>query len=133
MTAVAGKPHYVRVRFDERDPPFDQDAVQFNLKRLLERSEMPDYDYRLDKVENREQASKRKFGLRFPFPMEIPWKKEALSARRAEIVKELLFVGGSHRPSILESRLDRWSRLRVTSHGKRGFEDTNRPLPKVLR
>ena len=37
----AGKPHYVRGALDERDPPFDQDAIQFNMKRLIERAEKP--------------------------------------------------------------------------------------------
>ena len=33
------KPRYVRGALDEREPPFDQTAIQFNLKRLLERGE----------------------------------------------------------------------------------------------
>ena len=37
----AGEPQYVRGSLDEREPPFDQDAIQFNLKRLLARSETP--------------------------------------------------------------------------------------------
>ena len=37
----AGEPQYVRGALDEREPPFDQDAIQFNLKRLLARSETP--------------------------------------------------------------------------------------------
>ena len=37
----ASKPRYVRGALDERDPPFDQNAIQFNLKRLLERAERP--------------------------------------------------------------------------------------------
>ncbi len=38
---LAGEPRYVRGALDERDPPFDQDAIQFNLKRLLDRAERP--------------------------------------------------------------------------------------------
>ena len=38
---VAGEPRYVRGALDAREPPFDQDAIQFNLKRLLERAEVP--------------------------------------------------------------------------------------------
>ena len=38
---LAGEPRYVRGALDERDPPFDQDAIQFNLKRLFARSETP--------------------------------------------------------------------------------------------
>ena len=37
----AAAPRYVRGALDEREPRFDQDAVQFNLKRLLERAEVP--------------------------------------------------------------------------------------------
>ena len=37
----AGEPQYVRGALDEREPPFDQNAIQFNLKRLLARSEPP--------------------------------------------------------------------------------------------
>ena len=39
---VAGEPRYVRGALDAREPPFDQDAIQFNLKRLLERAEVPE-------------------------------------------------------------------------------------------
>ena len=38
---VAGEPRYVRGALDAREPPFDQEAIQFNLKRLLERAEAP--------------------------------------------------------------------------------------------
>ena len=38
---VAGEPRYVQGALDAREPPFDQDAIQFNLKRLLERAEVP--------------------------------------------------------------------------------------------
>ena len=38
---VAGESCYVRGALDAREPPFDQDAIQFNLKRLLERAEAP--------------------------------------------------------------------------------------------
>ena len=38
---LAGEPCYVRGALDVREPPFDQDAIQFNLKRLLERAEEP--------------------------------------------------------------------------------------------
>ena len=38
---LAGEPRYVRGALDERDPPFEQDAIQFNLKRLLERAGAP--------------------------------------------------------------------------------------------
>lgn len=38
---VASKPRYVFGPLDTRDPPFDQRSIQFNLKRLLERSEEP--------------------------------------------------------------------------------------------
>ena len=37
----ASEPRYVTGALDEREPPFDQDAIQFNLKRLLERAEVP--------------------------------------------------------------------------------------------
>ena len=37
----AGEPHYVRGALDEREPPFDQVSIQFNLKRLLARAEAP--------------------------------------------------------------------------------------------
>ena len=36
-----GEPRYVRGALDEREPPFEQDAIQYNLKRLLERAEVP--------------------------------------------------------------------------------------------
>ena len=38
---LAGKPRYVRGTLDERDPPFGQNAIQFNVRHLLERSEAP--------------------------------------------------------------------------------------------
>ena len=38
---LAGEPRYVRGALDERDPPFDQNAIQFNMKRLLDRAEVP--------------------------------------------------------------------------------------------
>ena len=38
---LAGEPRYVRGALDEREPPFDQTAIQFNLRRLLERAEVP--------------------------------------------------------------------------------------------
>ena len=38
---LAGEPRYVRGALDERDPPFDQNAIQFNLKRLLDRAGVP--------------------------------------------------------------------------------------------
>ena len=38
---VVGEPRYVRGALDAREPPFDQDAIQFNLRRLLERAEAP--------------------------------------------------------------------------------------------
>ena len=34
-------PRYVRGSLDTREPPFDQNAIQFNMKRLLERAEVP--------------------------------------------------------------------------------------------
>lgn len=34
-------PRYVRGALDSREPPFDQNAIQFNLKGLLERAEVP--------------------------------------------------------------------------------------------
>jgi hypothetical protein len=34
-------PHYVRGALDTREPPFDQNAIQFHIKRLLERAEVP--------------------------------------------------------------------------------------------
>lgn len=34
-------PRYVRGALDSREPPFDQNAIQFNIKRLLERAEAP--------------------------------------------------------------------------------------------
>ena len=37
----ADEPRYVRGALDKRDPPFDQDAIQFNMKRLIERAETP--------------------------------------------------------------------------------------------
>ena len=38
---LAGEPHYIKGALDERDPPFEQNAIQFNLKRLLERAGAP--------------------------------------------------------------------------------------------
>ncbi len=38
---LAGKPRYLRGALDEREPPFDQTAIQFKLKRLLDRAEAP--------------------------------------------------------------------------------------------
>ena len=38
---LAGEPHYLRGALDEREPPFDQTASQFNLRRLLERALAP--------------------------------------------------------------------------------------------
>ena len=35
------EPRYVRGSLDTREPPFDQNAIQFNMKRLLERAEVP--------------------------------------------------------------------------------------------
>lgn len=37
----AGEPRYARDALHEREPRFDQDAIQFDLKRLLERAEVP--------------------------------------------------------------------------------------------
>ena len=37
----AAAPRYVRGALDEHEPPFEQTAIQFSLKRLLERSEAP--------------------------------------------------------------------------------------------
>lgn len=37
----ACEPRYVHGALDQREPPFDQTAIQFNLKRLLERAETP--------------------------------------------------------------------------------------------
>ncbi|MEP1934515.1 MAG: DUF3883 domain-containing protein [Hoeflea sp.] len=37
----AQAPRYVRGALDSREPPFDQNAIQFNLKGLLERAEVP--------------------------------------------------------------------------------------------
>ena len=36
-----GEPQYVRGALDKHEPPFEQTAIQFNLKRLLERAEAP--------------------------------------------------------------------------------------------
>lgn len=36
---LADQPYYIKGALDEREPPFDQTAVQFNLNRLLERAE----------------------------------------------------------------------------------------------
>ena len=38
---LAGEPRYLRGALDEREPPFDQTAIQFNLKRLLDRAGAP--------------------------------------------------------------------------------------------
>ena len=38
---LASKPHYVKGALDKREPPFDQTAIQFNMKRLLERAGAP--------------------------------------------------------------------------------------------
>ena len=38
---LADAPRYVRGALDEHEPRFEQDAIQYNLKRLLERSERP--------------------------------------------------------------------------------------------
>ena len=38
---LAGEPRYVRGALDEREPPFDQTAIQFKLKRLLDRAGAP--------------------------------------------------------------------------------------------
>ena len=38
---VASEPRYVRGALDEREPPFDQEAITFNLNRLLQRAEAP--------------------------------------------------------------------------------------------
>lgn len=35
------EPRYVRGALDTREPPFDQNAIQFNLKKLLDRAEVP--------------------------------------------------------------------------------------------
>ena len=37
----AHAPLYVRGALDTREPPFEQNAIQFNMKRLLERGEVP--------------------------------------------------------------------------------------------
>ena len=39
---IADEPRDVRGALDARESPFDQDAIQFNLKRLLERAGVPD-------------------------------------------------------------------------------------------
>ena len=38
---IGQAPRYVRGALDPREPPFDQNAIQFNIRRLLERSEVP--------------------------------------------------------------------------------------------
>ena len=38
---LPGEPRYVRSALAEREPPFDQDAIQFNQKRMIERAEGP--------------------------------------------------------------------------------------------
>ena len=40
-TGSAGEPRYVRGALDEREPPFEQTAVQFDLKKLLARADAP--------------------------------------------------------------------------------------------
>ncbi len=37
----AREPQYIRGALDEREPPFEQTAVQFDLKKLLARAERP--------------------------------------------------------------------------------------------
>jgi superfamily II DNA or RNA helicase len=37
----AKEPRYVRGALDTREPPFEQNAIQFNIKRLLDRAEAP--------------------------------------------------------------------------------------------
>ena len=37
----AREPRYVRGALDTREPPFDQNAIQFNIKRLLDRAKVP--------------------------------------------------------------------------------------------
>ena len=37
----AVEPRYLKGALDTREPPFDQNAIQFNIKRLLERAESP--------------------------------------------------------------------------------------------
>jgi hypothetical protein len=37
----AREPRYLRGALDTREPPFDQNAIQFNIKRLLDRAEAP--------------------------------------------------------------------------------------------
>nr|WP_244867514.1 helicase-related protein [Vannielia litorea] len=37
----AREPRYVRGALDTREPPFDQNAIQFNMRRILERGEVP--------------------------------------------------------------------------------------------
>ncbi|MEQ9246820.1 MAG: DUF3883 domain-containing protein, partial [Nitratireductor sp.] len=38
---MAHQPRYVRGALDTREPPFEQNAIQFNIRRLLERSDDP--------------------------------------------------------------------------------------------
>lgn len=38
---IAREPRYVRGALDTREPPFEQNAIQFNIKRLLDRAEAP--------------------------------------------------------------------------------------------
>jgi hypothetical protein len=38
---AADEPRYVFGALDSREPPFDQNAIQFNMKRLLEKAETP--------------------------------------------------------------------------------------------
>lgn len=41
QSGFATQPKYVRGALDTREPPFEQNAIQFNIKRLLERAEEP--------------------------------------------------------------------------------------------
>lgn len=41
QNGFATQPKYVRGALDTREPPFEQNAIQFNIKRLLERAESP--------------------------------------------------------------------------------------------
>lgn len=37
----AGEPRYLRGPLDSREPPFEQNAIQFNIRKLLEKAEVP--------------------------------------------------------------------------------------------
>ena len=37
----AREPRYIRGALDDREPRFDQSAIQYNINRLLERAEEP--------------------------------------------------------------------------------------------